>query len=134
MGLPELFGEEDRGVDRRAGDGLQDHSRLMGSSIAFGTVARLARGDEVIPSVPAAFRSGNDVIESQFEARPAVLATVFIPFQHFPTVDRGGFPQPFERSHRQSDGIGNPQDEIHGFHLAVPGSQRIDRFGLTRNE
>src|SRR6185369_11008939 len=57
----------------------QPESGLLEGLTALPVVARLARGDEVLPGVPAAAMAGHDVIERQVVAlAPAVLAGVAV--------------------------------------------------------
>ena len=61
------------------GDAHQAHARLLGRPAALAVVARLARGDEVLPRVAAAPMARHDVVEGEVvRLAAAVLAGVAI--------------------------------------------------------
>src|SRR4029077_7872578 len=67
---------------RRARRALGVHPRLAGQPIALASVARCARGDDVLPARAATLRAWDHVIDGQVRARPAVLTRPAVAREH----------------------------------------------------
>src|SRR5215213_5639353 len=111
----------------------QDHPRFSRELTPFAMVARLARGNQIVPGVQSAAGAGHDVVDSQIVALPpAILAGVAIADEDFTPRELHPRPRPVDQiDHADHRGRGkdarrrlhDPAVGLQHFRLAVEDEQ-----------